>query len=305
VTATQCYICNKNLEQPPAEIWGNGLEVDCKVCGKYIRRGPEILRTLAEEKRCLLSGCIREINEFNKEDKEPPKIYDEQDINNIFSSVKIPTTMLEKAYKIIPYLVQKTASFGEEVKVNSEDGYPIAYAKNATEFIRLLTYLTDRGYVKSIRDGSGLYSLTMQGWQKFEEIESRQPDSKQCFVAMSFDPSLYDIYEQGIKKAIKEAGYEPIRSDRQEHNEKICDKIMADIRKSRFIVADVTKQNQGAYFEAGFALGLNITVIWLCEQKEIDEKKLHFDTQQFKHIGWTNPEDLYTKLLARINATIV
>lgn len=143
----------------------------------------------------------------------------------------------------------------------------------------------------------------MEGWQKFEELQKRQPDSKQCFVAMSFNSELNDIYERGIKKAVKDAGFKPIRIDREEHNEKICDKIIAEIRKSRFIVADFTQQKHGVYFEAGFAMGLNIPVLWLCRKDDVDN--LHFDIRQYNHIVWENHDDLYTQLKNRIQAVIV
>ncbi|MBI1821764.1 MAG: hypothetical protein HY036_02910 [Nitrospirae bacterium] len=119
---------------------------------------------------------------------------------------------------------------------------------------------------------------------------------------MSFNPDLDNAYKNGIGKAITSIGYKPLRVDLQEHNEKICDLIISEIRKSRFMVADFTGQKGGVYFEAGFALGLGIPVIWTC--KKTDEAKLHFDTRQYNHILWNDETDLYEGLLQRIGATI-
>jgi hypothetical protein len=58
----------------------------------------------------------------------------------------------------------------------------------------------------------------------------------------------------------------------------------------------------GVYYEAGFAQGLNIPVIWVCRLDVIDH--VHFDTRQFNHITWTDPQDLYAKLKNRIGAVI-
>ena len=58
----------------------------------------------------------------------------------------------------------------------------------------------------------------------------------------------------------------------------------------------------GVYFETGFAMGLNIPIIWTC--KETSMHDLHFDTRQYPHIVWTSSADLYTKLKARIGALI-
>jgi nucleoside 2-deoxyribosyltransferase len=95
-----------------------------------------------------------------------------------------------------------------------------------------------------------------------------------------------------IEKAIQISGYEALRIDRKEHNNKIDDEIVAGIRRSKFLVADFTGHRGGVYFEAGFASGLGIPVIWLCREDAL--KDLHFDTRQYNHISWT--EDKLTEL---------
>ena len=119
---------------------------------------------------------------------------------------------------------------------------------------------------------------------------------------MSFDPALNSAFSEAIEPAIREAGYEPLRVDRVHHNEKICDRIVAEIRRARFVVADVTMQRQGVYFEAGFAMALGLPVIWSCRKDDL--KNVHFDTRQYNHIVWGQPPDLKQQLRDRIRATI-
>ena len=90
---------------------------------------------------------------------------------------------------------------------------------------------------------------------------------------------------------------------KKEHNEKICDLIIAEIRSCKFMVADVTYQRQNVYYEAGFAHGLNRAIIWICRKD--DFKNVHFDTKQYNHIIWENAEDLKKQLIRRIKATIL
>jgi nucleoside 2-deoxyribosyltransferase len=90
--------------------------------------------------------------------------------------------------------------------------------------------------------------------------------------------------------------------DRVEHIGKIDDEIIAQIRRSRFVVADFTGHRAGVYFEAGFALGLNLPVIWSCRRDHIDE--LHFDIRQFNCIDWTEPAELTDRLWKRIEAVV-
>ncbi len=110
----------------------------------------------------------------------------------------------------------------------------------------------------------------------------------------------------GIEPAIRDSGYKALRVDQKEHINKIDDEIIAEIRRSRFVVADFTSREGqprgGVYFEAGFAYGIAIPVICMCRTDLIGS--VHFDTRQFNHITWEDPTDLYTKLRNRIGAVI-
>ena len=84
--------------------------------------------------------------------------------------------------------------------------------------------------------------------------------------------------------------------------DKIDDAIIAEIRRSRFVVADFTGLRGGVYYEAGFAEGLGIPVFYSCHADDID--KLHFDTRQIYHVRWNNPKELYQGLYDRIRAKL-
>lgn len=101
---------------------------------------------------------------------------------------------------------------------------------------------------------------------------------------MWFDDKMKQIYDEAFTKAIREAGYKPHRVDQREYNDKIDDEIIAQIRRSRFIVGDFTGHRGGVYYETGFAKGLGLEVIFTCRKDEID--KLHFDIRQYNCIDW-------------------
>ena len=130
---------------------------------------------------------------------------------------------------------------------------------------------------------------------------------RQAFVAMWFDPRMKKVYSRGIEPAIRDTGYEPVRIDRKEFLGKVDDEIVAELRKSRFVVADFTTSKKagargGVYYEAGFAQGLGIDVIYTCRQDRM--KAVHFDTNHFNHITWKKPKDLREQLQHRIEATL-
>jgi nucleoside 2-deoxyribosyltransferase len=76
-----------------------------------------------------------------------------------------------------------------------------------------------------------------------------------------------------IKAGIERAGYEPIRVDEEHYTGGVVDRILARIQESRFVVADFTRNRGGVYYEAGFASGLGIPVIHLCEQEQLDSEE--------------------------------
>jgi nucleoside 2-deoxyribosyltransferase len=90
--------------------------------------------------------------------------------------------------------------------------------------------------------------------------------------------------------------------DKAQHNEDINDKIIAEMRRSKFMVSDFTGHRLGVYFEAGFMLGLGRGVIFTCKEGEIGQA--HFDTSHRNHVIWKDAADLREKLKTRIQGTI-
>lgn len=211
------------------------------------------------------------------------------------------------------------------------------------ELIFLTDYLAGQGWVTKDRqmyDGIGIHQsvygylcrVEVPGYSRIEEITTNPdsfppqrtparpyqrsieeitttPNSSQCFVAMWFDDSMKDVYEKGFETAIKAACYTPFRiNDAPGIIGDLYDAITDAIRRSRFVVADFTHGDGGArggvYYEAGFARGLGLPVIFTCRKDMID--KAHFDIRQFYHILWEpeNPEDLRKQLTDRIMAAI-
>ena len=86
----------------------------------------------------------------------------------------------------------------------------------------------------------------------------------------------------------------------KEDTRKIDDEIIAEIRRSAFLIADFTGHRGGVYFEAGYAMGHGLPVIWTCRKDEMD--KLHFDIRQYNCIDWAKPAELADRLQRRIEA---
>jgi hypothetical protein len=181
-------------------------------------------------------------------------------------------------------------------------------SKNILELSQLLQMLKETGLVQGNFSASGAATVrpTVTGWQELDNLKRPRTDSAQAFVAMWFNELTSDAYASGIEPALSVMGYKAVRIDKKEHNNKIDDEIIAEIRRSRFLIADFTCEPKsvrgGVYYEAGFAQGLGIPVIWTCRETSLDD--LHFDTRQYSHIVWKNPADLLVQLKNRIGATM-
>ncbi len=184
-----------------------------------------------------------------------------------------------------------------------ETDYPIAFAVDPSEFGYMLGLLIKRGQMERPPDARGEgYRLTLDGWSTAIEIADRSVRPDQAFVAMWFDSSMKDARDVGLIPALEATGFVPLVMNMDEHNDRIDDRITVQIRKSGLLVAEMTGQRQGVYFEAGLAMGLGIPVIWVCHEDDLSNA--HFDTRQFNHVVWDTPEELRERLENRIRATI-
>ena len=230
----------------------------------------------------------------------------ESNITELLQSARIPTSVIDKSNETLLYVSERQNKPNDYVEVFFNIDYPLTFSSDKDEFRHYLDTLADKGFLERLGHTGGpranqRFRLTFEGWEKVEQLKKVQIDSDQAFVAMSFSEHLKPVWEYGFKLALKDVGYKAIRADEVQHNDKIIDRIIADIRQSGLLVADLTEQSNGVYFEVGFAMGLGINVIWTC--KKSDMANLHFDTQQYNHIPWESAEELREQLQNRIAAT--
>lgn len=164
--------------------------------------------------------------------------------------------------------------------------------------------LLDFGYVEKA-GSKGLFNITADGWKRVEQMKRHSSESRQGFVAMSFCPESAPIRE-AIRRAMNAMGYAAVIIDEKEHNNQIVPEILHEIRRSRFVVMDVTYPNLGAYFESGYAQGQGKELIVCCRKSAFDSKDTqpHFDIAQKSLVIWEDERDLERRLARRIEATV-
>jgi len=304
-TNRQCPVCKlENQKVLYERNYGDKVTYECSRCGRFTISGTAEAIAESKGKSSELSGWLRERNILGV---EIPLL------TSTFLKEVVETLPkygpLEKQNKLLKSIELLTEYPGKEVILMPEHAVSLAWAQNENELKYYLKSLMERGLLeitnpekRSLSDPLYPLVITAEGWEHLENTSSNITDSIQAFVAMSFNEKLRSIYTNAIAPAIEATGYRPYRVDSQPHLERIDAKIISEIKNSRFIVADVTEQKAGVYYEAGFAHGIGIPVIWCV--KHDDLKNVHFDTRQYNHILWETEEELKEKLYDFILATI-
>lgn len=295
---TDCNICKLNTPDIIEHSYGgkDGRSIECPLCGKYVITGSA--EGALKEPNMKLAAWVRDQNEHDItptiSSNTPNEINKRPDY-----SITDKFTILLRAIE------RRTKHPGFTVDLDINKDFPLAWATCADELHYLIESLNSQEYIlltaRSL-GGTRHIVISPKGWEFLSSLANSPAFANQAFVAMWFDSQMDNAWEQGIKPAIELAGYHPIRVDKELHVERIDAKIVADIKDSKFLVADVTGQRAGVYFEAGFAIGLGRPVIWCVRKDELTD--VHFDTRQYNHIVWEEPEELQEKLYQLIRAVV-
>lgn len=296
-----CVICGMDGIKNTPE--GNGFRrINCKRCGIFLI-SEEALEDLPLNKRfgSLDSRIRANISGWLRQNSG---IRITNDDFQYLLNLKTPS-LTERADRLLIALSEQTGFIGQQIEISDKEFLSWGWCINEKEFAHFLSFLKEPGYIGgggSATNGIRKLSITTSGWLRLEQLKHGNPDSQQGFVAMWFHKDMRSVYDNALAYAIAAAGYNPTRVDDSEHEGKIDDRIIAEIRRSLFVVADYTGHRGGVYYEAGFAHGLNLRVFFTCRKDSIDD--LHFDVRQYNCIDWKTEEELRVRLTSRIEAVL-
>ncbi len=203
-------------------------------------------------------------------------------------------TVHARADELLSYIQIKTPHIGRAFLASDflPDMFAYTESVDPEELQYLTDYLIGKGLLEKSTEATIALIVTVEGYARLDEIEKVVTSSSKAFVAMWFNDTLGFLYPEAIEPAIKDAGYDAVIINEEHFLDKIDDQIIAEIKRSRFVVADLTHGNGGArgsvYYEAGFAQGLGKDVIFTCRRDMIDNKKIHFDIRQYPYVVWEN-----------------
>lgn len=288
-----CFICGY-----PADLTflGELAQVDCPRCSRY-----GITRTAVSviEKAQFSPPQIATLSGWACENQ--PTRMSASDVERVVGRVRVSVEY--RLNRLLLAIISETPALGSHVSLRGQKFVGVTYSQNEGE----LKFLAEQLYKQELAVTGGDWSSPVvlpAGFERAEKLRSVASPSSIGFCAMWFDESVTPVWTDAIEPGVRAAGFDPKRIDNVEHNNRIDEEILAWIRRSRFLVADLTGQRAGVYFEAGFALGLGLSVIWMVREDEL--ASIHFDNRQYNFIRWRldSLEEARSRLTNRIVATI-
>lgn len=291
-TVTACPICANAAEIRPTSA--DVISWKCVRCGQFelSGTGESSLRSKPISSSGAVSGWIRQ---QNLQGITPCLTSDDVPSlrERVAPSFKVRAeAYLREAVRAHPKLTDRLQPMGEDL-------IGASYSADPGETKVIASYLAGEGLLTDQTSGDG-WHVSARGRIAADELAAQRKNSSQAFVAMWFSTEMLAVYESAIRPAIEAAGYSPMMIGSKEHSNKIDDEIISEIRRSAFVVADFTGHRGGVYFEAGFAMGLGLPLVWACRKDDLSG--LHFDIRQYNCIDWMTEADFATRLQKRITA---
>lgn len=309
-----CPVCGEpGAEKQLAPEGRDCIAYSCIHCGGYELGGrllAGLLRLFAEsavsDARHRLSHAIRKMQKGS----DVPILNSEQVEKILTRPLPTPT---EQADILIRWLGTTSSGPGLTTDLSYKKHGAIMGSSSEAGFVLVVRHLLDEHLIEgNLRQFANapagpIVTLSFRGWERFEQLKTLRSHYGRGFVAMKFgDPVLDGIIEVVFKPAALQTGFQLFRLDDNPRAGLIDDRLRVEIRSSDFIIADLSHDNPGAYWEAGYAEGLGIPVIYACEWEKFEKHKTHFDTNHHLTIRWNkdDPNSARDSLKATIRATL-
>lgn len=145
----------------------------------------------------------------------------------------------------------------------------------------------------------GLFEFNYEP-EQFIERKSIKPNT--AFILMAINPQkpdLMDVYN-AIKRVCKNFDINAYRADEIEHQDRITDIVLKEIRTCEFLIADLSYERPNVYYEIGYAHAINKKPILYRRSGT----SLHFDLSVHNVPEYENVTELEDLLRKRLEAIL-
>ena len=327
----QCPVC-KNVEGGVCRVRSIGLptQLACGICGNYSVRAELAFQIrdgatdvghweLTPLQRAVLSHRIR-TRSTKPLTAEDEFLVTTEALGRLRAEAKLPSPAVQ-AMNLVRFIGDTESGSGRPVSEFPVELHAIVGAFDREKAIQLAEELAEQGIVRT--HGQPTYSrlnqpvplkepteitLSLDGWERYEAEKRGRLSGQDGFLAMPFnDPDLEEFVSDMLKPAVETNLGCQLHDMRDVSRAGLIDNIMrVQIRDARFVIAELTHENRGAYWEAGFAEGLGKPVIYVCERTKFDRYKTHFDTNHCTTVTWSaeDHEEFKRELVATLRRSL-
>ena len=325
-----CPICGEKLIGcATSEIDDNAVFYNCKYCKKY-HLDTSFSKDILSNKISIKDKTkLTHMLYVAPNDNYCRKVaISKNNIQELLATERMPS-LTNRMKNVLEYFVCRTDFFGHMLIYSIKELYRELYCVHGNELINILNSLNlFLNCTFENHDNEAIVKVLVlpAGMQYYEDNIKTRNDSTQAFVAMWFDPTTEQLYKKiynaitGNPNANKNsaeygAHYNIMRIDKKEHINYIPSEIISEIKRSKFMVADLSGYRGGVYYEIGYAEGLGIPVILTCNNKWFDDHKdendvlysgVHFDLKQKNILQWEDAklDEFQRNLVARIGEVV-
>ncbi|WGS85202.1 hypothetical protein [Methylomonas sp. UP202] len=219
----------------------------------------------------------------------------------------------QQADLLVQWMATNSPAPGEPIDISFQNQGSVVGAKSDAGLWLLIDHLSKIGFIdgpyERLLSGGFLarMHLTFDGWEHYETLRLGSVSYGKAFMAMKFgEQPLNMMLESVFRPKAKQAGFDLIKLDDNPRAGLIDDRLRVEIRSADFVIADLSHDNLGAYWEAGYAEGLGKPVIYTCEKNKFKSSRTHFDTNHHLTIVWDidEPNLAGDQLVQTIRATL-
>lgn len=306
----KCPICDLDLTESGSS--GDSYQYRCSRCGTFQLTGTARAMLKCQfsdpddSDRSVLSHVVRTMQAR----REWP-LLDSNLYKQMLDLTRLPKPA-EQARNLLLWLGSAAEASDAIVTVSCEALQAIVGGRRPDSVYYVANHLQNQGFLWFDRTDNAKatpplrFQMKFDGWDRYEALKNEPTDSRTAFMAMKFgDPELNEVIEKIFRPAVAQTGFElRVLTDVPKAG-LIDDRLRVEIRRSRFLIADITHKNLGAYWEAGFAEGLGKPVIYTCKKEEFDIGASHFDTNHHLTVMWhEDSAQVAEDLKATIRATL-
>lgn len=229
----------------------------------------------------IISGYIRELTDCDVQVRLTI-----HDLSMFESSPVIPSTIEEKGNKLLCYLHRHCSKPYEPVVIHQlSASFNLTYSMNLQELVYIVEKLKEEGFIERV--GSKFW-LTDKGWKE-AALSSGGQRLKLCVLLIEGNGEQRLEWPEDLYPKLEECGYLPQLIEITDDGG-LNKQAMQLISESKLLIADVSGQASSACFAAGYAIGIEVPVLWVVHSEDVNNTKMPFDSIQ--PLIWNSEENL-------------